>query len=128
MCDELAAFLDSNGSFNAAQHGFRKDRTTKTAMTKSLNRLYAALDRGEACLGIFADLTKTLDLVDHEILPRNLYSYGIRATLHQWITSYLDGRRQYVEMAGERSSLRVCSRGVPQGSLLGPLVVSPLRR
>ena len=73
-------------------------------------------------LGIHNDLTKAFDTVDHNILISKLFHYGIRGTALNWFTSYLTGRKQYVQVNSSRSDLKPFSTGVPQGSVLGPLL------
>ena len=68
------------------------------------------------------DMKKAFDTVDHRILLDKLFSYGIRGNVHKWFTSYLTNRKQFVSMGAHRSPLLPITRGVPQGSILGPLL------
>ena len=85
--------------------------------------LYFVLhDIGDIVITLLIDLKKAFDTIDHRILLRKLYSYGIRGTMFKWIESYLTGRSQYVIFDGKVSETRSIKCGVPQGSILGPLL------
>ena len=73
-------------------------------------------------VGVFIDLAKAFDTVNHKILLDKLYHYGMRGSPHKWINSYLDNRKQYVSIDDVESSQQYISCGVPHGSILGPLL------
>ena len=81
-----------------------------------------ALDNGNFCLGLFMDLSKAFDTIDHDILLDKLFYYGVRGVALNWFRSYLMGRKQYVVVDGVESNFKELSCGVPQGSVLGPLL------
>ena len=86
------------------------------------DRISNAIENNEYSLGIFFDLAKAFDTVNHKILLHKLENYGIRGMQLSWFASYLDGRQQCVENNGKRSTLKNILYGVPQGSNLGPLL------
>jgi hypothetical protein len=87
-----------------------------------VDRILQAQERGEFVLGVFLDLRKAFDTVDHSILLRKLHAYGVRGLPLDWFRSYLHDRKQFVSFGGEHSSPLSISCGVPQGSILGPLL------
>ena len=87
-----------------------------------LDNITKALDNGDYAIGIFLDFQKAFDTVNHEILLEKLYHYGIRGEAHRWISSYLTDRTQFVKYDGCVSDRQLVKCGVPQGSILGPLL------
>ena len=103
------------------QYGFRKNHSTALAVIDLHDKISTAFDRGEFSVGIFLDLSKAIDAVNHVILFDKLKHYGIRGLALDWIRSYFSNRKQYVEYTGHRSLRNEISCGAPQGSILGPL-------
>ena len=85
-------------------------------------KIRETIDKGKFGCGIFIDLRKAFDTVNHKILLQKLDHYGIRGSSLSWFESCLDNRKQYVYVNGESSDLKIISCGVPQGSVLGPLL------
>ena len=87
-----------------------------------LDKIVNALEKGECVVGVFLDFSKAFDTVNHKILLQKLDFYGIRGVANEWISSYLSSRTQYVSYVNNTSSHGTISCGVPQGSILGPLL------
>ena len=103
------------------QYGFRKGRSTSLALHHLYDKISAAIDHRKFTAGIFLDLAKAFDTVNHDILLNKLKHYGVRGLALEWIKSYFTNRQQYVEYNGICSRTSVIRCGVPQGSILGPL-------
>ena len=103
------------------QFGFREGHSTTQALVEIIDRLKIAIDDKELTCGIFIDLTKAFDTVDHNILLQKMYNYGIRGNVHNLFKSYLSNRQQYVKVNNANSDMKPVKCGVPQGSVLGPL-------
>lgn len=114
-------FLTKKLIYNS-QYGFRALHSTELAALEMTDRVSQDLDKGELPLAIYLDLSKAFDTLDHEILLSKLRYYGINGTALSWFSSYLQNRSQYVYFDGINSSSRSISTGVPQGSILGPLL------
>jgi len=115
-------FLEKYSVLYKMQFGFRKNHSTKHALIDVTEKLKNALDSGDMSMGIYLDLKKAFDTVDHSILLRKLHHYGIRGHVNKWFESYLTDRRQFVQIEGSSSPCRNIDIGVPQGSVLGPLL------
>ena len=104
------------------QYGFRQKHSTYMAVLDVINDLTKTIDDGMFNVGIFMDLSKAFDTIDHTILLHKLYNYGFRGVSHNWFSNYLSNRKQYVSYNGTASPKVNTSCGVPQGSLPGPLL------
>ena len=120
--NQVYAYFDRNKLLYTSQYGFRKLHSTELASLELVDRVRSDIDNGKIPLSIFLDLSKAFDTFDHSILLRKLTHYGLSQTAIRWFSSYLMGRRQLVEFDGTRSTLVSISTGVPQGSILGPLL------
>ena len=117
-------FLDDNKVFYKHQIGFRKNHSPSHAIITLVERVSKALDTGKYVVGVFLDLKKAFDTVDHNIPLSKLKLYGIRGSTHSWFKSYLSNRKQYVEYNNFKSDTKTITHGVPQGSILGPFYLS----
>jgi hypothetical protein len=125
--DGVVIFMEKNGIINEAQHGFRANRSIETALLDFINNVQSAIDNKMNPVGIFLDLSKAYDVLDHKILLDKLNTYGIRGITNKWMESYLTSRKQFVELKCSKrgivsSSMKEVDIGVPQGSILGPLL------
>ena len=122
VTDQLYSFFDHFKLFSSSQFGFRKNLSTSNAISNMLQFIYNNLDNGFTVLSLFLDFSKAFDCVDHKILLHKLNVYGIRGIALTWFQSYLSNRVQYVSINGSNSDHLVVKSGVPQGSILGPLL------
>ena len=118
----LYNFLIAKGIMHENQFGFRKGHSTSHALNYSINHIESLLESKKHVLGIFIDLSKAFDTISHSKLITKLNNYGIRGNALQLIKSYLSNRKQYVSVLGENSNTLPVQFGVPQGSVLGPLL------
>jgi retron-type reverse transcriptase len=100
----------------------RPKHSTTHALINITEKIREAIDGGKAACGVFVDLQKAFDTVNHKILLAKLYRYGIRGAAYDWFKSYLSNRYQYVSILGFDSKMNKIEHGVPQGSVLGPLL------
>ena len=114
-------FVD-NDLLYKGQYGFRKLHSTELAALEFTDKIITHLDQGKLPLAIFLDLSKAFDTIDHSILLKKLHYYGVCGTALNWFKSYLSNRKQYVQFNDSVSSLQTITTGVPQGSILGPLL------
>ena len=121
MYKRLYTFLNNNNIYNL-QFGFRQQYSTSHALINITEIIRKALDDGNIGCGVFVDLQKAFDTVDHQILLAKLSYYGIRGVSNDWFKSNLSNRSQYVSINGYDSGLAAINCGVPQGSVLGPLL------
>ena len=115
-------FLSMKKVLYEQQFGFRRGYSTAQALLNICQKIYDALDKGNFACGVFIDLQKAFDTVDHEILLKKLSHYGIRGTALSLFKSYLKDRKQFVSLGNVKSTSRAVRHGVPQGSVLGPLL------
>ena len=120
--NQLYYFLEKYNLLHHNQYGFRKNRSTIQAIMDQLDFVYNNLDQGNAVISIFMDFSKAFDCLDHELLLKKLNHYGIRGITYQWFKSYLSDRIQFVAANGTDSTVLPVTHGVPQGSILGPLL------
>ena len=118
----LYSYFDENNIITENQYGFRALHSTSHALINATENLYKSLDNDLHTLGIFIDFSKAFDTVDHSILCSKLEHYGINGNMLKLISNYLSGRDQYVSYGNKNSSKLPLNFGVPQGSVLGPLL------
>ena len=118
----LYFFLQVNDLLIPNQSGFRKGHSTDLAIIQLLDKITKSFVNKEHLIGIFMDLSKAFDTIDHDILIYKLKRYGIRGLALSWIIDYLSNRKQYVLFKSSKSQKSNITCGVPQGSILGPLL------
>ena len=118
----LIKFFMANGILHEDQFGFRKGHSTTHALHKSVDIITRSMAEGKHVLGIFIDLSKAFDTLDHQTLIVKLQNSGIRGTALSLLKSYLTQRTQYVSFCKTSSDHLEVEYGVPQGSILGPLL------
>ena len=122
MYNRLIEFLNKNNFFNKYQFGFRNNHSTVMALIVLFENLTEALDKGDCAIGIFLEFQKAFDTVNHNILFNKLYVYGIRGIAHEWFINYLSNGTQSVNYHECVSDSKTLKCGVPQDSILGPLL------
>ena len=119
---QLYEYMDSNNLFSNSQYGFRKNHATEYAAMEFVDKIGETMNNKQTPFAIFIDLSKAFDTLDHHILLQKLTYYGIQGTQLAWFESYLTGRTQCVKYNKSFSSELPLNTGVPQGSVLGPLL------
>ena len=118
----LYDFMLKENTLYDLQFGFRKETSATHALVNLVENIKKTLDNKTNVCGVFIDLRKAFDAVNHKILLGKLYNYGVRGQAHLWFESYLTDRKQKVQIAFIDSRSMKISCGVPQGSILGPLL------
>ena len=123
MYNRLYKYLVENNILYSKQFGFQNSYSTDHAVVQLVDQIIESFENNKYTLGVFIDLSKAFDTVDHCILLKKLELYGITDINYGWLKSYLSNRRQFVQInEKEKTSLETISCGVPQGSILGPLL------
>ena len=122
MHKRLYDFLEINNVIDPLQSGFRKKHSTAHALTSLTEKVEQTIDDGNYGCGVFIDLKKAFDTVNHQILLKKLEHCGTRGIPLDWFKSHLNNRKQYVSVNGNTSETLEVSCGVPQGPVLGPLL------
>ena len=115
-------FLNNHNTFYKHQYGFRPKHSTNHTLINITETIRDALDKSNFACGVFIDFQKAFDTVNHNILLDKLCHYGIRGPPLDWFRSYLSNRKQFVSILGFDSKKLIIKHGVPQGSVLGPLL------
>jgi retron-type reverse transcriptase len=119
----LSPFILSSSNFNPLQSAYRKNHSTETCIIKTLSDVYKSIEAGTSTLAVALDLSAAFDTVCHSTLMSRLEnSFGLSGAVLRWISSYIADRSQFILVEGCKSSTHSLTFGVPQGSVLGPLL------
>ena len=119
VCVKLMNYLTKYNIFYEYQFGFRQSHSTILAL---IDEIYKSLDDGNFVISMYFDLQKAFDTVDHDILLAKLNIYGIRGNMYNWFKNYLSDRLQFTSIGPHCSNITSIKCGVPQGSVLGPIL------
>ena len=119
---QLTEYLESGKLLNDSQFGYRANRSTSLATTLLVDEIRNAGEKGMLLGALFLDLSKAFDTINHDVILKKLTSYGVNNVELQWFTDYLFNRSQFVVVGNQTSTVFDISSGVPQGSILGPLL------
>ena len=128
MYNRLYKFLQENNILYQKQFGFQNAHSTEHAILQLVNQITEAFSQRKYTLGIFLDLSKPFDTVNHNILPEKLKAYGIQSENLKWFRSYLSNRKQFILYDDFKTEVKIVKCGVPQSSILGPLLFSYFRK
>lgn len=118
----LMDHLEQHNILSDYQHGFRKRRSCETQLIQAVDDLAMCLNEGGQIDAVLLDFSKAFDKVSHHHLATKLHHYGVRGKMLDWVKSFLSSRTQEVILEGKRSSSAAVTSGVPQGSVLGPIL------
>ena len=118
--ERLDKFIDKFQLLNNSQYGFRSQMSTSHALMDLVDEITSSIDAKQISIGVYIDLKKVFDTVNHTLLIDKLEYYGIRGIAQEWLKSYLKDRKQFVQIDECASTLLNVTCGVPQGSILGP--------
>lgn len=122
MYSRLIKFLTNFSILSKNQFGFQKNKSTYMAILDFIEQIRENNDKKYSTIGITIDYSKAFDTIDHQILLSKLNYYGIRGIVNDWFKSYLQNRKQFVQYNNTSSNISTIKCGVPQGSVLGPLL------
>ena len=122
MNKRLTLFIEKNQILSQSQYGFQKNHSTQHAILYIVNTIQSNMDTGLFSCGVFIDLKKAFNTVDHSILLCKLHHYGVHGIINDWFSSYLSDRIQTTQIGSSLSCKRKIIYGIPQGPILGPLL------
>ena len=121
--DAIVKHMTENDLFSKAQHGFKKGKSCVTQLSEFLEDITQAINNGEDVDVVDLDFCKAFDKVRHKrLLKKKLHGYGIRGKIYNWVKEFLSGRDQRVIVNRSHSSRKDVTSGIPQGSVIGPVL------
>ena len=124
VTEQLLQYLEGNNLLHPLQFGFRHNHSTETATCLFLEQVKQSLDKGNIVGAVFLDLKRAFDTVNHDLLVSKLVSFNFSERSISWFQSYLVGREQCTVINSYKSSFRTIQTGIPQGTILGPILFS----
>ena len=123
ILSQLSSYLNSHNLYNTCQSAYRPGHSTETALLKVVNDLFLSLNKGNIYVLALLDFSSAFDTIDHTILVHRLHTdFGFTDTVLQWFSSYLTDRTHYVSLCNHCSDFAPVHSGVPQDSVLGPIL------
>ena len=123
MYKRLLSFITASNIVANNQHGFRENHSTYMVLLNLVDQITNELDNKQFSFGIFIHFSKAFDTLDNEIVTSKLNYYVVRGTANKWFYNYFEKRKQFVTIDNVSSDTRIIKFGVPQGSILGPLLL-----